>query len=162
VIDPIDWTRLADPLNLWLIALAALLGIIASEWIGRFFQPADDDNDPVRWLTVQVAHLAVGMSLAILTPCIWMAFMGEFPDRAAMLVACIAGPASFELCQWLRYRGSGWDKIADTAFMGFPPAGAVLSFQWQSGLNVTGNLGPALLCLILAACVAAIGVWRRA
>jgi len=158
----LDWSRLAEPVNLWLIALSALLGILASDRIGHLFRPDAHPGDPVGWLTVQAGHLWVGVALVLVLPAIWLAVAQEFPDRAPMLAALVVAPAAFEACQLIRYGGSAWDKIADTAFMALPPVGAVLSFQWQGGLSVSGGLGPALVCLGIVAAVAAIGTWRRA
>ena len=157
----LDWSRLADPLNLWLVAIAALGGVAASDRIGRYFRPDAQPDDPIGWLTVQTGHLWVGVALALLLPALWYALTREFPDRAPLLLACIVAPAAFELCQWLRYGGSPWDKLADTAFMGMPPVGAILSFKWQGGLTVAGNLAPALWCLGAIVLVTAIGTRRR-
>lgn len=158
----LDWSRLTDPLGVWLVALAALGGIVASDQIGRHFRPDAQPTDPVAWLTVAAGHLWIGVGLVLVLPALWLAATGEFPDRAPLLAACVMAPAAFEAAQWLRYRGSAWDKVSDAAFMGLPAAGAILSFQWVGGLAVTGHLAPALWCLAVIVLVAAIGAWRRA
>jgi hypothetical protein len=158
----LDWSTVFEPLNLWLVAIAILAGIATSDRVGRFFLPDDFENDPVGWLTVQSGHLWIGVAMSMVVPSIWMAITKEFPDRVPMMFACIAAAAAFELCQYMRYGGSVWDKVADTAFMGLPPAGAVLSFQWQGGMNVSGSIAPALACLGFITVVAVIGAWRRA
>ena len=110
----------------------------------------------------EVAAYAIGVAIVLALPGLWLAATQEFPDKAALLAACIAAPALFEAAQLLRYGGSVWDKIADTAFMVLPPVGAVLSFDWQGGLMVSGNLAPALWCLAATALIGAVGAWRRA
>lgn len=157
----LDWSRLADPLNVWLVLIAALGGIAASDRFGAAFRPDAQPTDPVGWLTVQAGHLWVGVALVLVLPSLWLLATLEFPDRAPLLAACVVAPAAFEACQWLRYGGGLADKIADTAFMALPPVGAVLSFRWQGGLDVSGSLGPALWCLGAVALVGAVGAWRR-
>lgn len=158
----LDWSRLAEWPNVWMVCLAALGGIVASDVFGARFRPAAQGDDPVGWLTVQAGHLWVGVAIVLALPGLWLAATQEFPDKAALLAACIAAPALFEAAQLLRYGGSVWDKIADTAFMVLPPVGAVLSFDWQGGLMVSGNLAPALWCLAATALIGAVGAWRRA
>ena len=151
-----------DPISILLISASGFLGLLASDQIGHRFKPDDQPGDPVGSVTVYFAHIGVGVVIVTLLAGVFDALAGQFPGRWALLAACCAGPAAFELAQYRRFGGLLRDKIVDAVAMCLTPIGACLTFVWQGGVVQAVSFAPATLTAAFAVVLGGALWWWRA
>jgi hypothetical protein len=126
-----------------------------------WYKPDNFDREPVKWMTNQAAHAALGLALVLLASCVGWATRGEYPYRLEIWAVCVLLVLLFELGVqgW-----HCWDTIHDTAFTaGWGASGTLLVFQETDagGLGISGNGALAVALLIGALLHLAVGMWAR-
>ena len=147
---------------LWALAGAVALVML---WfrvpLGIWYRPDNFDREPIKWLSNQGAHAALGLALMLLASWVGWWTRGEYPYRWEIGVVCLLLVLVFE------FGVQGWngaDTVHDTVFTaGWGAAGPLLVFQEidVGSLQISGNGGLAVVLLCGALVHLACGMWAR-
>ena len=126
-----------------------------------WYKPDNFDREPVKWMTNQGAHAALGLALVLLVSWVGWATRGEYPTRWEIWAVCVLLVLVFEfgVQGWHR-----WDTVHDTVFTaGWGATGPLLVFRETDagGLGISGNGALAVALLIGALGHLAVGMWAR-
>ena len=147
--------------------LWALAGAVAlvMRWfrapLAIWYKPDNFDRQPVKWLSNQGAHAALGLALVLAVSVTGWATRGEYPGRWEIWAVCVVLVLVFELGVqgW-----NGTDTLHDTAFMAvYGAGGPLLVFQEidVGSLQISGNGGLAVVLLCWVLVHLAWGMWAR-
>lgn len=162
MIGGFDVSQIGDPLNLWLMMTLASAGFFASLAFGHRFLPDAFAGRATEWLGNKAGHIVIGLFLVILLAAIWRAAAWEYPDRLPLMLACILGPAAFELSQAVRFGGTLADKFLDVAAMAVAPVTVCWSFRVDaSGALVFSGIAPAVCAVLVVVLVLTVGAGVR-
>lgn len=83
-----------------------------TSWLRRNFEQEAFRDDWYGWLTNQLGHIVLGLTIAYVAAMAWFGLAGEMPYKI------IAWPVCLGLYVWLEWvRGwAGWDSVEDTIF----------------------------------------------
>jgi hypothetical protein len=127
-----------------------------------WYKPDNFDREPIKWMTNQGAHAALGLALALLVSWVGWATQGEYPIRWEIWAVCVLLVLVFELGVQGWHR---WDTVHDAAFTAGWGAGCPLLVFHETdagGLGITGNGALAVALLIGALLHLACRYWRSA
>lgn len=125
------------------------------------FPPSAFKNDWYGWLTNQVSHIFLGLSLVFVTCFLWLAAFGEFPYRLHSWLSLVTLYIAYE-CAFQGWRGV--DTIEDTLFVTFYGAGGTLYTFHEvtpGSPMFTGNIGHLLPFFYVAAAHLFVGSTAR-
>jgi hypothetical protein len=147
---------------LWGLAGAvALLMLWFRAPLRVWYTPDNFDQEPVKWMTNQAAHAALGLALVLLVSWVGWWTRGEYPTRWEIWAVCLLLVLLFELGVQGWHR---WDTVHDTVFTAGWGAGCpLLVFQETDAgeLGISGNGALAVALLIGALGHLAVGMWAR-